>query len=281
MEARYEAEYRLMMKTGARPLTRKDVRDAVMPLVAGSDVMLHVSLNNLGWISGGPLALIQGVTDAVDDGGHIIMPAHSNDISDPRLWGNPPAPEGWIDQIMESLPPYDRETASCRRLGRTPELFRTLPDVKRSAHPHYSLACFGPDADMILDSHPLDFSMGDQSPLARLYDRNVRILLMGVGFENCTMLHLAENRAADAESRECDFIAPVSRSRGKTIWKSYRDIDFDSDVFEKIGDGFCSEYPRLCSRGRLGFGTILSIPSRKLVDYAVDFLDRRGVREGG
>lgn len=264
-----------MLKTGSGPVTRKDVRDALSPLESGSDVMLHVSLNNIGWICGGPLALIQGVKDVVGERGHIVMPAHSNDISDPGLWENPPVPEGWMDQVMDSMPPFDVHTASCRRLGRTPELFRTLPGVKRSSHPHYSIACMGPDASSILEPHPMDFSMGEHSPLARLYDRNVKILLMGVGFENCTMLHLAEYRAEDARRKQCSYRAPVSVKNGKTQWKEYRDIDFNSDVFQEIGEAFCTEHPDLWKTAALGIGTVLMLPARELVDFAVAYMDQQ------
>ncbi len=44
-------------------------------------------------------------------------------------------------------------------------------------------------------NHSLSFSMGEASPLSAVYRLNGYVLLLGVPYENCTALHLAEHRA--------------------------------------------------------------------------------------
>lgn len=43
--------------------------------------------------------------------------------------------------------------------------------------------------------HSLDDALGEGSPLARVYDLDGQVLLLGVGHDNNTSLHLAEYRA--------------------------------------------------------------------------------------
>jgi aminoglycoside 3-N-acetyltransferase len=49
----------------------------------------------------------------------------------------------------------------------------------------------------------------ERSPLGRLYDLDARILLLGVGHESSTSLHLAEHRATWRSKRRTAFGSPV------------------------------------------------------------------------
>ena len=55
--------------------------------------------------------------------------------------------------------------------------------------------CLGPNTGAVVADHSLDHPLGERSPLARLYDLDGHILLLGVGHANNTSLHLAEYRA--------------------------------------------------------------------------------------
>ena len=57
-----------------------------------------------------------------------------------------------------------------------------------------SFVANGPLAHQLLHPHALGSAFGAGSPLARLYERDAQIVLLGVGHGNSTSLHLAESR---------------------------------------------------------------------------------------
>ena len=92
------------------------------------------------------------------------------------------------------MPPYEPDTTPCPTMGALAECVRTTPGAVRSAHPQTSLAGLGPRAAELLGGHDPHCHLGERSPLARLYAADAHVLLLRVGFEVCSALHLAEYR---------------------------------------------------------------------------------------
>lgn len=122
------------------------------------------------------------------------MPTQSPQLSDPSHWENPPVPEEWWPVIRNHLPAYDPQVTPAFWMGKVADTFRTFPGVLRSDHPKLSLAAWGKEAGEVVADHGLAFSLGENSPLAKLYDRSAHVLLLGVGYESNTSFHLAEYR---------------------------------------------------------------------------------------
>jgi aminoglycoside 3-N-acetyltransferase len=80
-------------------------------------------------------------------------------------------------------------------MGAVVECFRNFPGAKRSNHPIVSFIAVGGEADRVVENHELDYGFGETSPLARLYDLDAWLLLLGVGHTNNSSLHLVEYRA--------------------------------------------------------------------------------------
>jgi aminoglycoside 3-N-acetyltransferase len=236
----------------------------------GMMVLVHTSLSALGWVCGGPVSVIKALIEVLGPDGTLIMPSHSGDLSDPAAWRNPPVPAAWVQLIRDTMPAYDPAWTPTRQMGCVAELFRTLPNVRRSMHPAESFAGHGPQAGSIIESHALAYCLGETSPLARLYDLDGHVLLLGVGYENNTSFHLAEYRVP--ERRPIRQGAPVHID-GRRVWVEYDDLELDDAPFGEIGQLF--EATGAVSVGKVGVGTARLFKQRLAVDFATHWLKTR------
>ena|SRR5690625_2528350 len=150
----------------------------------GQTVLAHGSLSSLGWVAGGPVAVIEALLAALGPTGTLVMPSHSAENTEPSTWGNPAVPEVWWPIIRSEMPPFEPAKTPTRGMGRIAEAFRTWPGSVRSNHPTTSFTALGPHARAITEDHALEEAFGERSPLARLYDLDGYVLLLGVGHDS-------------------------------------------------------------------------------------------------
>jgi aminoglycoside 3-N-acetyltransferase len=244
---------------------------AALGVTPGMVLLVHSSLSALGWVSGGSIAVILALEELLGPHGSLMMPSHSGDLSDPANWQNPPVPKEWWPIIRQTMPAYDPDLTPTRGMGAIPESFRKQSNVLRSSHPQFSFASWGAHAATIAQDHSLDFGLGEQSPLARLYDLEGWVLLLGVGHDSNTSLHLAEYRAEYPSKRLVKAGAPV-KINGTRKWLTFQDIGLDESDFEAIGQSFANE-TGLLRRGQVANANSLLMPQRALVDYAVKWME--------
>ncbi|WP_018663804.1 aminoglycoside N(3)-acetyltransferase [Heyndrickxia acidiproducens] len=242
-------------------------------LKKGMTVIVHSSLSSMGWVCGGEVTVIQALMETITDKGTIIMPAQTTNNSDPSFWENPLVPEDWWDTIRETMPAFDPRITPTYGMGRIAELFRTYPGVLRSSHPNCSFTAWGKYAEYMVAEHFLDFPFGEQSPLARIYEKNGYILLLGVDYHSNTSMHLGEfrsNRYTKVYTMNCAMMED-----GKRVWGTYRDYEKNSDLFNKIGRAF--EKKHMVETGLIGAAPARLIRQRPLVDFTARFLDEYAV----
>ncbi|WP_347551984.1 AAC(3) family N-acetyltransferase [Pseudalkalibacillus hwajinpoensis] len=236
----------------------------------GMTLLVHSSLSSLGWVCGGAEAVIKALMKVVGEDGTIVMPAQSASNSDPAGWMNPPVPESWWPIIRDQMPAYCKATTPTRGMGAIVEQFRHFPGVKRSDHPVYSFAAWGKDKEVILENQPLESGFGEQSPLAKIYELDGEILMIGVGHDSNTSLHYAEN--ARCKNQPVTKSAAISEN-GQRVWKTFQEIDYDSDCFETIGYHF--EQSESFRMMKIGNATCKLIGQRAMVNFGRDWFEKR------
>ena len=267
------SEADVIKNTKGGPITLRSLKTdmAAIGIKPGMVLLVHSSLSKIGWISGGPVAVIQALEEILGPEGTLVMPTHSGDLSDPEKWSNPPVPEEWKEIIRQTIPAFDPKITPPRAMGKISETFWSQRDVMRSNHPHMSFAARGKYASQITDKHSLDFALGDGSPLARIYDMEGWILLLGVEHDNNTSLHLSEYRA-DFEGKEgINQGAPILVD-GKRQWVKIRDWDEHSENFIELGKAYKNAGGSQ-NEGKIGMSESLLIPQRELVDFGVDWMN--------
>ena len=232
---------------------------------AGDVVLMHSSMSSLGWVAGGPVAVIEAALGVLGPSGTLVMPAFSGDYSDPSHWSNPPVPTEWWELVREHWPAFDPAKTPTRGLGAIAECFRRWPGAVRSSHPVVSFTAFGPRAHEICDDHPLDHALGEGSPLARLYELDARVVLLGVGWNRCTSLHLAEVRSGWTVGREIAQGGPVLID-GVRTWVTYVEDDGEDADFPTVGSAI--EATGAVTIGRVGGADARLVPVRAVVDTA-------------
>jgi len=216
----------------------------------GSRVLVHSSFRSVGPVERGPDGLVDALLTAIGPSGMLVVPTftYRSERFDPRTTPG--------------------------RTGAVSEAVRLRSDTHRSLHPFYSVAAIGPEASVLCVGHELQPGTGIDTPLDRHAAHGGLIVLIGVGHEANTTIHVGEFHAA----------------------VSYLDIPFDptwpttAEVVAPTGNMMCS-YDRFpgCSRafsvleaplrargavrdGTVGAAAAQVVPARAVIDEAVALL---------
>jgi aminoglycoside 3-N-acetyltransferase len=228
-------------------------------------VIVHTSLSKLGFVIGGAVTVIQALREVVADG-VIIMPTQTGDNSNPEEWKNPAVPSDWVPYIKAHTPAFDPDVTPSRGMGKVPELFRTLPGVKRTTHPMDSFAYMSKQPLNL--NQPLSPAFGDDSPLAYLVKQQGKVLLIGVGYDVCTLLHHAETKVPNAPRKE---MQTSMLQGGQRAWVTYEDFDYGMSDYNTLG--YAYEKQQKPSIRRIGKATIRLIDAASLVAFAIPYIE--------
>ena len=222
-----------MTRDSGLPLSQSDLADALRDagLTAGDGVFVHAAMGQIGPINGGARAAVAALIDVVGPTGLIAMPGFSTDASLPDV------PETATDaerqKVADAVLGFDPALSSCREMGLIAEAFRTWPGVQRSLHPTLSITALGPDAAPYLAEHALAWACGPTTPLGKLRDRpNMKMLLVGVGWNRCSLLHGAETMVPKRRTK-----TRIVKHQG--VWNESPDVADDLNrLFPPLGRDF-------------------------------------------
>ena len=213
----------------------------------GSVLLVHTSFSKVRPVEGGPEGLIWALQTALSRQGTLVMPSMSYDDDHP----------------------FDKWSSRCPEMGVVADTFWKLPGVMRSDHNH-AFAALGPLAETILAPHPLDVPHGLNSPVGRIYELDGQVLLLAVGHDANTTIHLAENLAGVRYRR--DKYITLMRD-GNTIRFEYREIDHCCQNFALVDDWL--DERGLQRHGKVGHAEARLMRSRDIVSVVTEYLGKQ------
>lgn len=231
---------------GPSPISRDELVHQLRSLGVrpGAVLVVHTAFSRVGPAAGGPVGLIEALRAALGARGTLVMPAMADD----------------------DIHAFDPAGSPCRTMGVVADTFWRLPDVLRANSPH-AFAALGPQAREITRDQPVEVPHGPDSPVGRVHDLDGHVLLLGVGHEANTTLHLAENLAGVRYRRRAAATVLVE---GRVRRCEYDEVDHCCENFG-IMDGWLDS-AGLQSRGTVGYGEARLARSRDLVRVAITHL---------
>lgn len=239
-------------------------------LEPGDIVIVHCSLGSFGFVCGGAQTVIEALLERVGAEGTVMMPTQSWKNLDPESGVHWEEPREWWQAIRDNWPAYDPDITPTNTMGAVAEMFRRWPGARRSAHPARSVAAWGRCADYLTREHDLSNIFGDGSPIGRLYELDAKVLLMGVGYDKNTSLHLADARAEYPGKR---LVTEHSAMKidGERRLVAYDTLEVTGEDFEAIGAAF--ERAHTVRRAVCGSAGLRLMRQRELVDFAVAWIE--------
>lgn len=223
---------------GTSPVAEQLLALGVQP---GSILVVHAAFSKVAPVAGGPRGLIEALQSALGPAGTLVMPSMSDDDDHP----------------------FDLKETPCLGMGVVAETFRKMPGVLRSDSLH-AFAAIGPRAAEITAAHPVDVPHGLDSPVGRVWELGGQVLLLGVGHDADTTVHLAENLAGVRYRQQYHATVLVD---GRPVRYDYGEVDHCCENFALLDDWLEAE--GLQRRGMVGHAEARLARSQDIVAAAL------------
>lgn len=248
-------------------LHKRDIIIQLEQLGIQKGMLLFVNTDSriLGNLNGGTQVLMEALMEVVGYEGTIVVPCFTPQYKDPACQKDKPARQYWED-IREQALPFDRRLSE--PMGSDAFVYQFLRNeaVIRSYHPLYSFAAWGKYAKLICDKHPLHFALGKDSPLGKIYDMNGYCVLLGCGYEDCTMFEMSRYHGELFPVRLVS--APIESNR-QCMWKDMLDIEHDKNDFPDVGE--VMEDRKIVKTAYIGNAKCRMFSAREAVNLATSY----------
>jgi len=260
-------------RSESRPILTHDElakQFAAAGVAEGQSIIVHVSMKSIGFVVGGAETLIRALLELIGDEGTLVAPVQTWKNLDPETGVHWEEPQAWWPIIRAHWPAYDKEVTPAVGMGVVPEMLRKWPGARRSDHPARSFAAVGKHAEFVTNEHDLHDIFGERSPLDKLYRLDGHVLLIGVGHDKNTSLHLAETKARYGSKRYADESSAMLVD-GKRQWVTYRTLAVDDSDFVELGRAYEAEHG--IEVHRVGNAEVRLLRQRPLVDWAARWME--------
>jgi len=217
-------------------VTQEELIRGFHDLGVGLDLclMVHSSLRSLGYVVNGPYDVIDAILHCIGDGGTLVVPTHTSQLTEPGKWIDPSIRKEDLDKLRTNSRLFDKNYTLPRNRGIISTALLTYPGVCRSIHPLNSVAGLGPHAKQITSKHPLHAPEGIESPVGKLYLMEGSILLIGVTLTSCSVIHLAEY-LVDAPYLKDNAVEVLAENKdGKKSYIRLKRYPSSSEHFDKL-----------------------------------------------
>ncbi|EZH71347.1 hypothetical protein ATO12_08130 [Aquimarina atlantica] len=254
------------------PISKKDVLNDLkkIGITEGVNIMVHSSLSKIGWVIGGAYTVVEALVELIGEKGTLVMPAATPYCLHPTQWGDDNIPKKWSTKIAKNLPLFNIKNTPTT-MGAIPETFRNWNGSLRSNHPISSVSARGAMAKDIVEEHNLVLSESINTPYEKIYNNDFKILLLGVGFNRCTMLHFGESLSNNPRLTKSKYQI-IEDNRKK--WVEIADMANDnSTYFPQIGKEFL-ELKRV-RVGKIGSAESMLFSTKELVDFSIQYFNQK------
>jgi aminoglycoside 3-N-acetyltransferase len=230
----------------------------------------------IGTVIGGPRVVVEALLEVLGCTGLLAMPGFSTDAYFPPDLNKSAMSSTEVYTVEAAVPGFDSLVSPTAGMGIIAETFRTWPGTERSEHPTVSICINGNDAKDYTAEHSLEWATGKQTPLGKLIERNnMKVLLIGVGWNRCSALHTAETLAETRRTKVRRF----KHGGFDGPWMQTPDVADDMDrLFPSVGAAF--EQSGAVQIGSIGKAESRLCSFAQLVEFARKEINRANLESG-
>jgi len=227
-------------------------------LVEGDSVIMHASLDAIGAVDGGAAMVLHRLLRILGKGGTLLMPTFTSVTRHASASQNFTRPGCWCEGHEDRHLPFIPELQPDRNIGVIAQRLCSWPSSRRSNHPAYSFVAVGKRGDELVRDYSLDDPL---IPIKRFLKHDPKLLVVGVGFDSVTAIHVAEQLRLYAK-----FVrerALTFTSKGRT-WVDITALGC-SNGFEKLKTHIGCKDSRETT---IGTANSQVLPMKKLIERA-------------
>lgn len=224
-------------------------------ILPSDTVMVHASLKSVGKLENGADTVLDAMCGYLREG-LLVLPGHT--------WA-------YVDG---EHPEFDvMKSPVC--VGALPEVFRKRSGVYRSLHPTHSLLAYGPYAGQFVSGQErFDTPCAPGSCYGELERRAGKVMLVGVDFMRCTLIHCIEEIAGVPGRIAGTYEQLRVKDKEGRVHSvpSHRHQNANSDYYQKLEP--VMDHRGVLTRGKIGDAATIVCEIKDLFGITLELLGR-------